>query len=80
MSGVVKFVLYWTGYYFLVPKTEWVDWEFSKMSITVCTLQLKNFESCKVNIFQVFLRESEKSLIRGLNKSFEKNRESGVVV
>ena len=52
----------------------------AKCDITVCTLQLKNFESCKVNIFQVFLRESEKSLIRGLNKSFEKNRESGVVV
>ena len=30
MSGVVKFVLYWTGYYILVPKTEWVDWEIQQ--------------------------------------------------
>ena len=31
--------------------------------------------TCNVNLFQVFLRKSEESIIRGPNKSLEKNKQ-----
>ena len=40
----------------------------------MCTLQLKKFEPCSnVNIFQVFLRKSEKSIISGLIRASKKS-------
>ena len=36
------------------------------------TLQLKHFDHCDVNIFQFFLRKSEKSMIGRPNKNFDK--------
>ena len=73
-------ILCWTGNLVskkrggvLINRRGWGELKNSaKRDNTVCIPQLKNFEPCSVNIFQVFLRKSEKSIIGGPIKALKK--------